>query len=186
MTTTSPHPTAAARATALADHPFLSSLPADTIRRLAVHAYPHDYAKGDVIFGEGDAADRFFLLRDGRIRLDMDVPERGQVEVETLDADCVLGWSWLFDPYQWQLTATAVAPCRMLIVDAAILRSLMAADPLLGYELMRRFAGVLFDRLQATRSRLEHSDVDVHAAGVSGPWAGTRASTAHAGDSRTS
>jgi CRP/FNR family cyclic AMP-dependent transcriptional regulator len=175
-----------ARATALADHPFLSSLPVETIRRLAVHAYPHDYPKGAVIFKEGDAADRFFLLRDGRIRLDMGVPERGQVEVETLDADCVLGWSWLFEPYEWQLTATAVAPCRLLIVDAAVLRSLMAAEPVLGYELMRRFAGVLFDRLQATRSRLGHSDVGVRAAGVSGPWAGARTNAARHGDSRTS
>jgi CRP/FNR family transcriptional regulator, cyclic AMP receptor protein len=178
--------TATARATALADHPFLSSLPAETIRRLAVHAYPHDYAKGDTIFSEGAAADRFLLLRDGRIRLDMDVPERGQVEVETLDADCVLGWSWLFEPYEWQLTATAIEPCRLLIIDAAILRSLMAADPVLGYELMRRFAGVLFDRLQATRSRLGQGDVDVHAAGATGPWAGTRANAQQLGISRTS
>jgi CRP-like cAMP-binding protein len=116
----------------------------------------------------------------------MDVPESGPVEVETLDADCVLGWSWLFEPYEWQLTATAVEHCRLLVLDAAILRSLMAADPVLGYELMRRFAGVLFDRLQATRSRLGHGDVGVHAAGVSGPWAGKRSNAQQSRVSRTS
>jgi CRP-like cAMP-binding protein len=166
--------TTTARVTALADHPFLSSMPPDALRRLAAHTYPHDYAAGEIIFSEGDAADRFFLVREGRIRLDMDVPERGQVEVETLDNDCALGWSWLFDPYRWQLTATAITPCRLLVFDAAVLRTLMAADSVIGYELMRRFTGVLFDRLQATRARLGQRDVDVPAAGVTGPWAGRR------------
>jgi CRP/FNR family cyclic AMP-dependent transcriptional regulator len=174
MTTSSRTPRTPSRESALADHPFLSSIPPAALRRLAAHTYPHEYAAGDVIFREGAAADRFFLVRDGRIRLDMDVPDRGQVEVETLDADCALGWSWLFEPYQWQLTATAVEPTSVLVFDASVLRSLMASDTVIGYELMRRFAGVLFDRLQATRSRLGQEQQVVHAAGVSGPWAGTR------------
>jgi CRP/FNR family cyclic AMP-dependent transcriptional regulator len=167
-------PKTASRESALADHPFLSSIPPAALRRLAAHSYPHEYAAGDVIFREGAAADRFFLLRDGRIRLDMDVPEGGAVEVETLDADCVLGWSWLFEPFQWSLTATAIEPTSVLIFDAAVLRALMASDTLIGYELMRRFAGVLFDRLQAHRSRIRQEQGAVRAAGVHGPWAGTR------------
>jgi CRP/FNR family cyclic AMP-dependent transcriptional regulator len=167
-------PKSQSREAALADHPFLSSIPPAALRRLAAHSYPHEYAAGDVIFKEGAAADRFFLVRDGRIRLDMDLPDRGEVDVETLDADCALGWSWLFEPYTWQLTATAVEPTSVLVFDAAVLRSLMASDTVIGYELMRRFAGVLFDRLQATRLRLGHNEVGVPAAGVSGPWAGNR------------
>ncbi len=167
----------AAQAGALADHPFLSSMPPEALRRLATHAYQHSYAAGDVIFREGSDADRFFLVRQGRIRLDMEVAGRGQVEVETLDADCVLGWSWLFAPYRWQLTATATEQCSLLIFDASILRSMMAGEPVIGYELMRRFAGVLSDRLQATRARLGTDQAVVHAAGVSGPWAGRRSNS---------
>jgi CRP/FNR family cyclic AMP-dependent transcriptional regulator len=160
------------RAAALADQPFLSSMSPAVLNDLALHAYPEEYAAGDVLFREGSEADRFFLLRDGRIRLDMEVPERGQVEVETLDADCTFGWSWLFEPHLWQETATALVRCRVLVIDAAILRSLMATDPVVGYELMRRFAGVLFDRLKSTRSRLDKGEVGVYAGGAEGPWAG--------------
>jgi CRP/FNR family cyclic AMP-dependent transcriptional regulator len=93
----------AERTSALADHPFLSALPAEALRRLAAHTYPHSYARGDIIFREGDVADRFFLVRDGSVTLTMDVPGRGSVAMETLDADCALGWSWLFEPVTRQL-----------------------------------------------------------------------------------
>jgi hypothetical protein len=49
----------------------------------------------------------------------------------------------------------------------------MAADPPLGYELMRRFSAVMFDRLIATRLRLT-GDTEIRTAGTTGPWAGKR------------
>jgi len=53
----------------------------------------------------------------------------------------------------------------------------MAADAVMGYEIMRRFAAVMFDRLQAGRARLSTSpsDIALPEASVAGPWAGLRA-----------
>jgi CRP/FNR family transcriptional regulator, cyclic AMP receptor protein len=160
-------------AAALADHPFLSAIPVGSLCRLAAHVQPCTYPAGQVIMREGQPADRFFLIRQGLVRLDIEVPGTDVVEVETLGADAVLGWSWLFPPYRWQLTATAVARTSTLAFDSDAVQAVMAADPLLGYELMRRFAGVIFDRLTATRMRLT-SNADVPSAGIAGPWAGKR------------
>lgn len=162
-------------ATALADHPFLSAIPVGSLCRLAPHVQPHTYAAGEVIMREGHAADRFFLIRQGQVRLDIEVPGVGMVEVENLGADSVLGWSWLFPPHRWQLTATAVVRTSTLALDADALQAVMAADPSLGYELMRRFAGVIFNRLIATRLRLT-GDVEIPSASTAGPWAGKRTS----------
>jgi CRP/FNR family cyclic AMP-dependent transcriptional regulator len=161
-------------AVALSDHPFLSSIPLDSLRRLAAHVQGHTYAAGDEIFCEGDPAERFYLIRHGLVRLDVEVAGRGRVEVETLGADAALGWSWLFSPYKWHLSATVVDRTSALVFDADVLRAVMAADPILGYELMRRFAAVMFDRLQATRSRLSEAGAAVPSAPASGPWAGKR------------
>ena len=75
--------------------------------------------------------------------------------IETLDAGESLGWSWLFPPYRWHFDA------RALDADRARSRSTAPAcaakceeDHELGYELMRRFAQVIVERLQATRLRL--------------------------------
>lgn len=171
MTATSPI------AAALSDHPFLSSIPVTSLRRLATHAQSHTYGAGQEIFREGGTADRFFLIRHGLVRLDIEVPGPDgprQIEIETLGADAALGWSWLFSPYCWHLSATAVTRTATLVFDADVLRAVMSADPVLGYELMRRFAAVMFDRLHATRLRLTSSGVEIPSAVVAGPWAGNR------------
>jgi CRP/FNR family cyclic AMP-dependent transcriptional regulator len=162
-------------AAALADHPFLSSIPVGSLRRLAAHVRSQTYPAGERIFREGERADRFFLIRHGLVQLDIEVGGRGLVEVETLGADAALGWSWLFSPYLWHLTATVVERTSVLVFDADALQTVMAADPALGYELMRRFAAVMFDRLNATRLRLS-DEVTIPSAGTSGPWAGKRTS----------
>jgi CRP-like cAMP-binding protein len=161
---------------ALRDHPFLSEMPVSSLRRLANHAYRAVFAPGESIFREGGPADRFFLIRRGLVRLDIEVPGRGRVDLETLGADAALGWSWLLAPYRWHLSATAVQRTSMLVFDASMLRALMAADPVLGYEMMRRFNAVMFDRLQATRARCaDHDLVALPEAAVAGPWAGIKA-----------
>ena len=66
-----------------------------------------------------------------------------------------MGWSWLFAPYRWQLDARATrADCELVAFDGACLRGKCEADHELGYQLMRRFAANLVDRLQATRLQL--------------------------------
>ena len=170
---------------ALADHPFFSAMPPAALRRLAVHVHRGDYVSGQTIFREGEPADRFFLLRRGAVKLDIEVSGRGTVDIEMLGCDSVLGWSWLFSPYQWHMTATATQRTSMLVFDAAVLRALMASDPVLGYEFMRRLAAIMFDRLQVTRRRLSEEGGSSHPetlelplAAVAGPWAGKRASAA--------
>jgi CRP/FNR family transcriptional regulator, cyclic AMP receptor protein len=158
----------------LADQPFLSAIPIASLRRLAAHVQSQEYTPGHEIFREGTPADRFFLLRQGLVRLDIDVPGRGPVAIETLAADAALGCSWLFPPFEWKLSAIAVKRTKVLVFDAAVLRTLMAADPVIGYELLRRFASVMYDRLQVTRLRLSQETAEVPTAGVAGPWAGRR------------
>ena len=114
-----------------------------------------------VLFREGDPADTFYVVRHGSVALETFVPSRGGVTIETLEAGEVLGWSWLFAPYRWHFDARALAPIRATAFDAACLRGKCEADPLLGYALMSRFAGVLIERLQWTRLRL----LDVYGSG---------------------
>jgi hypothetical protein len=59
-----------------------------------------------------------------------------------------------FPPYRWHLDARALEHVRALAVDGACLRGKIEDDHDLGYELMRRFAGVIVSRLQATRFQL--------------------------------
>ena len=112
------------------------------------------YAADELLFRDGDEANNFFVIRQGRIALETFVPTRGSVTIETLEAGDVVGWSWLFPPYRWHFDARALSLVRATVFDGACLRGKCERDPRLGYDLMSRFAQVAIERLQATRLRL--------------------------------
>jgi CRP-like cAMP-binding protein len=138
----------------LAGHPFMEGMTPDQLTRLAVWAHRSVFRLGGPIFEEGGRADRFWLIRDGRVRLHTRLRDRGEAIVEMLGPGTVLGWSWMFPPYWWHFGATAMEPTLAIVLDADGVRRLCDQDPVIGYELHRRFMGVVVDRLQATRQRL--------------------------------
>jgi CRP/FNR family transcriptional regulator, cyclic AMP receptor protein len=146
--------TVAQLARVLADQPFLSDVPPTVLRQLAAHVRRRDYLAGEVLFVEGESADRFFLIRRGLVRLSMQLPGDAPADVEILGTDAALGWSWLLPPYRWHLTATALKKTSTLVFDASRLRAVMEEDPAIGYELMRRFAAIIFDRLRALHAQV--------------------------------
>ena len=102
----------------------------------------------------GEPAARFYLIREGTVALEVSAPGRGAILIETLGAGEITGFSWLFEPYEWQFDARATTPLRLVSFDGAALRAACDADHELGYQLMRRFAATAIGRLQATRLQL--------------------------------
>jgi CRP-like cAMP-binding protein len=109
---------------------------------------------GIYLLREGEPADRFFLIREGAVALEIHSPGRGAIIIETLHPGEMVGWSWLFAPYRWQLDGRTVEPTALVAFDGACLRGKCEADHELGYQLMSRFAANLVQRLQATRLQL--------------------------------
>ncbi len=112
------------------------------------------FREGDTIFKFGEPADRFFVLRGGTVGIEIRAPGRPARRLETLGEGEVLGWSWLFPPYTWQFDARALTDVRATAFDGTCLRDKCDADPRLGYELMKRFAGIVTARLQSARMQL--------------------------------
>jgi len=138
----------------LRTHPFLAGLDEESLERIATISTVVALDAKTWLFREGDPADRCWLIRSGRVNLDVHLPGRGEVIVESLGAGAVLGWSWLFPPYRWHFDAVVVEPTSAIEVDGIQLRALCQTDPKLGYRLGQMFTAVLIERLQATRLRL--------------------------------
>jgi CRP/FNR family transcriptional regulator, cyclic AMP receptor protein len=141
-------------ATVLAAHPFLRGMPRGHLDTLTAAAADVTFRAGHRLFEDGGYADRFWLVRSGRVTLDMHVPGEGPVVIGTVGMGEPLGWSWLFPPYRWAFGAVTVAPFEAFEFDAAIVRERCAADPAFGYELSGRLIQVLARRLEATRAKL--------------------------------
>jgi CRP-like cAMP-binding protein len=138
----------------LAEHEVFAGLDQSTLELLAGCASNVVFDAGERLFAEGGQADRFWIVRHGRVALEVMVPGAGQMTVETLGAGAVVGWSWLVAPYRWYFDAVAQEATRATVFDVACVRSKMDADARVGYQLLSRFVMVIVDRLQATRLRL--------------------------------
>lgn len=112
------------------------------------------FKAGTFIFREGEPADHFFLIRAGKVALQIHHPERGPLTIETLGEGDILGWSWLFPPYRWHFDALVIDPVRAIGMDGKCLREKCEKDHHLGYDLMKRFSRIMTLRLQAARLQL--------------------------------
>ena len=111
-------------------------------------------AAGTTIAREGDPADRFFLIRAGSVALQIEVPGRGDLTLQTMQEGEIVGWAWLFAPYRWQHDARAIQDCQLTAFDGTCLRGKCETDHELGYALMGRFASSLAETLHATQLQL--------------------------------
>jgi CRP/FNR family cyclic AMP-dependent transcriptional regulator len=138
----------------LAEAPVFTGLGPDALTLIAGCAQNVGFDADALLFREGEPADTFYVIRRGRVALELHTPERGGVVIETIEPGEVVGWSWLFEPYRWHFDARAVAPVRAIAFDGACLRGKCEDDRELGYELMKRFGQVMIDRMQHARVRL--------------------------------
>lgn len=138
----------------LRGHKFFTGLTHDQLALLTGCAATAVFPAGAYLFREGDPADTFYLIRGGTVALEIATPGRGALVVQTLGEGDVAGFSWLLKPHAWQFDGRAAQRALTVRMDGACLRGKCEADPELGYELMRRFAGLAVTRLQATRLQL--------------------------------
>jgi CRP/FNR family cyclic AMP-dependent transcriptional regulator len=134
--------------------PFFEGMTDEQLALLAGCATNRRFEAGELLFREGEQADTFYAIRHGTVGLEMYVPARGSIMIETVQEGEVVGWSWLFEPYRWHFDARALELVRATAFDGACLRGKCDADPAFGYDLMSRFAQLLIERLQWTRLRL--------------------------------
>jgi CRP-like cAMP-binding protein len=141
----------------LREHDFLKGLSDAHTRLLVSCAKNVRFVPGDFLFHEGGDAATFYLLRAGHVALEVDVPGKGIVQMESVGPGDVLGLSWLIPPYHLNLDARAVEPVVALAFDGACLRGKMDADHDLGFALTKRLFEKAYRRL--ARVRLQRLDL---------------------------
>jgi len=138
----------------LAEQPFLTGLTEHQLSLLAPLTNRSMFHANNRIFSQGTPAEQFWLITDGQVYLDAEVPGYHNVVLETLKPGTALGWSWLFPPYGWHFGAVAITTTHTLTFNGPLVRALCQRDPALGYELTTRFLQVMGNRLQSARRGL--------------------------------
>ncbi|MDB6058280.1 MAG: cyclic nucleotide-binding protein hydrogenase accessory protein HoxI [Verrucomicrobiales bacterium] len=107
-----------------------------------------------VLFTEGGPANEFYIVESGRVSLEVHEPGGDSAMVTTVGADGCFGWSWLYPPFVWHLSARVIEPTTVVVLNGARLLVRAEEDHDFGYELMKRVSRILMNRLQSTRSEL--------------------------------
>ncbi len=136
------------------DHPFFEDMKPEHLQVITSCASEVSFKPGQFLFHEGEPASQFFLIQSGKVALEAHEPADGTALVQNLGAGDVLGWSWMFPPFVWHFQARALEPTRAVVLDGAHLLVTAERDHQFGYELMKRVAQVVVQRLQATRKQL--------------------------------
>jgi CRP-like cAMP-binding protein len=138
----------------LTQHPFLQGLDQKDFDLLVGCAMNVRFDADAMMCREGEEATQFFIIRSGRVTIELHVPGKGIVQIQTLSEGDILGWSWLFAPYRWRFDARATELTRAIALDGRCLRTKCEADRDLGYKLLKRFSEILEQRLEAMRLQL--------------------------------
>lgn len=138
----------------LAEHRFARGLSDRHLELLTGCASNIRFEASQLVFREGEEANRFYLIRDGKVAVELFASERGPINILTLGEGEVLGWSWLVPPYRWRFDAHAIERTRAIALDGKCLREKSERDHDLGYELLKRITHTMEERLQATRLQL--------------------------------
>ena len=139
-------------------HPLFRGLSRNYIDLLARAATEQRFEPHELIFHERDHADKFYLIVDGNVAVEILVNQRSPVTIQTLRRNEIFGWSWLVEPYQWHFDAQARVSTQAIEFDAKLIRQSFERHPEFGYTMMKRFAPIIVRRLQAARLQL----LDLH------------------------
>jgi CRP/FNR family cyclic AMP-dependent transcriptional regulator len=135
-------------------HPLFAGLEAELGHLVSGCARNHRFDPGQYLGHEGDPADEFYLIRYGRVALEILPPGQPTVVFGTQGQGEIVGASWLVPPYRWRFDARAMELTRAIGINAQCLRDKCEADHNLGYAMMKRFLPVIMQQLDETRLQI--------------------------------
>ena len=141
------------------DCPLFDSLSETDLERFAAISLPQEWGAGAAIFAEGNPAKDLYVVEQGKVALQMQLPSTQaplskRITVDVASKGAVFGWSAVVQPHTYTLTAVCLERTRVLAMDGFKLRNLLKADQRIGYEVLSQLIGVVASRLDETRHLL--------------------------------
>lgn len=107
---------------------WLGTMPRAARQSLLRMARRVSYGADLEIVREGDRADEVGIVLSGRVALQLSVPERGRITIQTADPGDVFTLSAILPPHRASMSAVALEPTEALVLGADELRAAFADD----------------------------------------------------------
>ncbi len=131
-----------------------SDLERPELEQVAHVAVPRTFARGEVIFREGDSGDTCYIVRSGSVSIQREHADGRTVTLAELLAGAMFGELALFRGETRSATAEALEPTALLAVLGRDMQRVIASSPAMALKMLATMA----ERVRRTNERLtQHS-----------------------------
>lgn len=146
----------------VSEHPAFRDFDAEALDLISGCGANAHFAAGQMIFREGDPAEKVYILRRGEAAIEVAAPGKAATIVESLHPGDVVDWSWLVPPQRTMSDARAISDVSAIALDAACVLRKCDEHPSLGYQMFKLWLPHLARRVRAQRLQL----LDIYGAGA--------------------
>ena len=105
------------------------------------------FEEREVIYEEGERADNFYLLKRGKILLEVEISEMIIISLSSIKSGYSFGWGALLPGSSYTSYAVCSEPCEVFTLPAKKFLKLLDEDHTMGYRVMTEVAAILKNRL---------------------------------------
>ncbi len=152
----------------VAKAPLLAGLSRDDLGLLTAGAHAEAYPEAELLFSQGDRADRFFVVLAGRVSLFALTESGDQSIIEVFDPICTFAEAAIFSSGIFPLNCEVAAGSRLVHVPAQPFMKRLADHPALGLTLLAglaRWQRMLIHEIVYSMSEKRNSILACHV-----PW----------------
>ena len=108
----------------------------------------------DILFEQYDELSDVYVLLSGCLSLGISLAKEKRIRLGTLEEGQLFSWSAVFSPYISTAWVMAVAPAKVIAIDAKKLNQELIKDCEFGFKTMSKIAQTILHRLSDTRFQL--------------------------------
>lgn len=140
----------------LSQFSLFNGLPESLLEEIAKISHEVAAKQGDIIFREGEKADKLHFLLSGSVALRVKLTSRpDSVTVSFVSMPYQsFGWSGIVSPFHYTSSAECDEDSNLLIIPAEPFMKALEANPKSGFLVMRRVTEIIADRLRNSRQAL--------------------------------
>lgn len=143
----------------LATMDFFAGFSPHHLAQIARYSKRTRFAAEDMLFEQGELANRFYVIKTGHVAIELNVGGR-RVLLQEIGPGEPVGFSWFFNTDTMHFTARALEPLEAVFFYGTLLREECELDRDLGYEMLRRTSQTMLERLEAMNKLLVHTLAD--------------------------
>lgn len=108
----------------------------------------------DILFEQYDELTEVFVLLEGSLSLGISLAKEKRIHLGSIEEGQLFSWSAVFSPYISTAWVMAMAPAKVIAIDAKKLNEEIEKDCDFGFKTMSKIAQTISHRLSDTRFQL--------------------------------